>query len=307
MLSWISCMEFRIKGFEKHVPWFFHDKIECHNWCTELGVDSPIFYAVFDEPDSISLDDLPSRFALKPSRLSSTRGVMVLEKKGPDDYYDSMSRRRYSGQGIRDFQNALLEKFQLRNNKWIVEEFIEDRTRSNIPIDVKAYAFRGQVALYLVIDRTSKPSKVSWFDSDFSPLKAGRISLNAKYVQAGSPVPPESYDELRAAATRISRLVASPFARIDLYDSSRGPLLGEVTLTPGGLYYGDHYTLSPAFNRLLGEWWQFAETELCLERDLLAFILSETTFDNADSATKRVITYLMTHPVAARNVLAAAM
>ena len=56
-------------------------------------------------------------------------------------------------------------------------------------------------------------------------------------------------------AQQVSELIDTPFASIDMYNSKGGPVMGEVTLAPGGLYHGKHYTLSEDYQSLMGELW----------------------------------------------------
>jgi len=52
------------------------------------------------------------------------------------------------------------------------------------------------------------------------------------------------------------------FVRIDMYDSSNGPVFGEFTLTPGTFYYEDRETISPTLSAELGLMWDEAQRRL---------------------------------------------
>lgn len=288
-------MQVRIEGRETYVPWFLRDKIGCFDWCNHLDLPVPNIASVFDSPAEIKLDASWSNFVLKPTKFSSTRGVMVLEVED-DGYYDFMSNRSYSFEQIVSHQQNLAERFSVRNNKWIVEERVEDKAGKEIPFDFKAYAFRGRVELLLVIDRSTKPTSVAWFDSDLKPLRSREIKLNPKYVQNLNGLDPKEYLSLVQLAKNVSGLVNSPFARIDLYNSVRGPLVGEVTLTPGGLYYGDHYEMSEAMNRLMGARWMIALDEIAETRDSLCQLAFRRSFSACTKVQRRKIVSLMNHP-----------
>ena len=75
---------------------------------------------------------------------------------------------------------------------------------------------------------------------------------------------PSNYKDLMDFASEVSKLIRVPFASIDVYSTESGPLLGEITLTPGGIYYGEHYILSKAQERLMGRMWLEAKEELKL-------------------------------------------
>ncbi|MGP5008104.1 ATP-grasp fold amidoligase family protein [Brachybacterium tyrofermentans] len=272
MMTWHDRMVARLSGDEDLIPWFLHDKIECYDWSRAHGFPTPEIYERFNSPESIAINPGRDSFVLKPTRFSSTTGVMVLSKS-KDKYFDAMSKREYSVEEIIATQKVLHENRPLKLNQWIIEELVVDAGNNPVPLDIKAYAFRGDIALFLIIDRNVRPTRVDWYDGNFRPLAPGRMTLNPKYVQPGSGVPPENSIELAEVASEVSRTVGSPFARIDLYASTRGPLLGEVTLTPGGLYYGDHYKMSEEQNALMGALWQSAEADSEVIRNSVAQLL----------------------------------
>lgn len=295
MTSWQELMQVRIEGRENYVPWFLHDKIGCFEWCNSLDLPVPNIVSQFDNPEEIKLDTSWSKFVLKPTKFSSTRGVMVLEAER-DGYYDFMSNRSFSLEQIVSHQQDLAARFSVKGNRWIVEERVEDKNDSDIPLDFKAYAFRGRVELLLVIDRSSKPTSVAWFDSDLEPIGSRDIRLNPKYVQRLDQIDAKEYSALFQLAADVSRLVNSPFARIDLYNSIRGPLVGEVTLTPGGLYYGDHYSMSEAMNRLMGARWMIALDEIKEVRDSLCQLAFRRRFSECTNVQRKKIVSVMNYP-----------
>lgn len=295
MASWLEFMEIRIKGNEKSVPWYLHDKIACNKWCARMGYPTPELGSVFNCASEISLNLSFEEFVLKPTKLSSTRGVMVL-KSVDGGYFDSMSGKKFSAQEIIRAQFELEKKYAVKNNKWIVEERVKDAEGYEIPLDFKAYAFRGKVELFLVIDRSTKPTSVAWFDGDLRPIPSRNIRLNPKYVQQLDVADSLKWGDLVSMSKDVSSMVNSPFARIDLYNSVRGPLLGEVTLTPGGLYYGDHYEMAGAMDSLMGARWLIASDEIAESRDALSRLAYAKRFYECDAPERRNIVNLMNYP-----------
>lgn len=302
MKTWHERMVARLKGEEKLMPWFLHDKIRCHDWSVAHGFETPAIYRRFSSPDSIVLEVDEDAFVLKPTRFSSTIGVMALSREG-DKYFDALSQKSYTAGEVVENQILLHEKNPLKENKWIIEEMVVDAAGHAAPLDIKAYAFRGEIALLLVIDRNVRPTRVDWYDGDFRPLAPGRITLNPKYVQPGSASLPPNASAVKELAAEISRTVGTPFARIDLYSSTRGPVLGEVTLTPGGLYYGDHYSLSEEQDHLMGAMWQCAEADSDVVRDSISELLFSQRLAELTAAQVREVNKIFWNPYLIRSLV----
>ena len=262
MKTWHEFMKNRIEGGEKNIPWFLLDKIKLNDFAIKNNISVPKIYNLFNNPDKITLShiDIGSDVVLKPTKESSTRGVMVLHKKS-DGFYDSLSRKLYSLEEIIQYQKNYFDKNMSKENKIILEEKVYDIEEEYIiPRDFKFYMFDGEIALILVIDRNRKPGISLWYDSKFNPITDDRVKCNAPFSRTLSYyTKPLNSEKMIEFATNISKLIKTPFASIDIYNSSRGPLLGEVTLTPGGIYHGKHYTLSDAQERLMGYMWFHAE------------------------------------------------
>lgn len=255
-LTWKHYMDRRVQGAERNMPWFLHDKLKCYDFLEEHGLSTIRVLRIFDTPTDIELSDLPTEFVLKPTLQSSTKGVMVLEKLENGCYWDSLQRRELSEAEIRDIQKKYFDETKALGKKIIVEEMIEDIDPNfKIPRDFKAYSFNGKVELILEIDRNTKPGTVSWFDGNFEPVKDDRVVGNLPFVSEVPKDPPQEKNELLKLAERASRVIPTPFASIDMYLTNEGPRIGEITLAPGGLYHGKHFTLSEKQQRRMGKLW----------------------------------------------------
>ncbi len=82
---------------------------------------------------------------------------------------------------------------------------------------------------------------------------------NTRKIDASIPVPPTLPTMVRIAR-HLSRAIGVPFCRVDLYDTTRGVVLGEITRTPGGAqtYVLDH-------DRMMGEQFLLAQAEFELD------------------------------------------
>lgn len=257
MRTWLDFMENRINGAENNVPWFLEDKLRCYQFCHDNGIATTEVLRIFDSPDQIRFPVAETDFVLKPTRQSSMKGVMVLRKVS-NGYYDLIRQRTMTFKQVVDEQTSVFEDTHSQDNRLIVERKVSDADGYDIPRDFKAYAFRGEIALMLIIDRNTKPATVSFFDSDFQPLTDGSVTSNPNYVSEVFSVTPDSAESILDLARKTSLAVPSPFARIDMYSTANGPMVGEVTLTPGGFYYGQHYELSSQQQMRLGLMWHRA-------------------------------------------------
>lgn len=264
MTTWHEYMHRRIKGGEKKMPWFLHDKIRCYEYLADIGIPTVEVLRTFDSPANIDLDGLPDEFVLKPTRLSSTKGVLVLSRTAESQWYDSMRRRSLTADAIRAEQTSLFENSP-KGNSIIIEEKLIDAGGHEIPRDFKSYGFRGLVALTTLIDRNTRPTTVSWFDEAMLPIEDDRIEANSKYIhQVTQPTPEGGWGLIRVAA-ELSAKLPTPFSRIDMYLTPRGPVVGEITLTPGGFYHGQHYKLNDEHQVRMGLMWEQAAMDVELE------------------------------------------
>lgn len=257
MPTWQEYMVERIANREEGVPWFLHDKLKCYKFCEQHELATVTVLREFASPDDIRLDGLPDEYVIKPTLQSSTKGVMVLSKTA-EGLWDSMSRRFVNEQEIIAVQRDLFEQTHSSGKKIIVERKIVDVDGHDIPRDFKAYACGGKVALILEINRNTKPSSVSWFDGDFMPVTDDRVTCNPEFTRQVEPIRPQQWREILDLARKTSLAIDTPFASIDMYSTPNGPLVGEITLTPGGIYHGRHYSLSAEQQLWMGKMWEEA-------------------------------------------------
>ena len=269
MRTWDEFMDHRAAGKEKSVPWFLHDKLRCYRFLENRGLPAPRVLAIFNDPSEIDLDQFEPPFVLKPTLQSSMKGVLVLADKEGDRYRDALRGNLLSIDEIIEEQKRRYDETTAAGKKIIVEALVKDADGQGIPYDYKAYAFRGEIFLMVKIDRNSKPTRTSWFDGDFNQVRDGRVAYDARFTNE-SDVAPQAGKALLDLARKTSVAVPSPFARIDMFHSTDGPLVGEITLVPGGLYRGKIDRLSKTSQILMASMWHSALKNIEGEKDGIA-------------------------------------
>lgn len=212
-------------------------KIISHPFVEKLGMRVPHRIAVLDSLDSLREDGLPDIFVLKLANGWSSRGVMILERTGTDEYFDHMNLQTLDVSSIVKVQLEKAASFSQKDARWIVEELVVHTLGAGaIPFDYKFYTFNGEVGLVVQIDRNSGPVRIVLFDGTFRPLKLGADYLLSGSAQPGVPVVPLHAPEMLWWAQRLSLEADSPFVSIDMFDSPTGPVFGEFTYSPGGTH-----------------------------------------------------------------------
>ncbi len=227
--------EFLQRGTERRRQ--LAQKLVSHAFVADLGMRVPRQFAVLDRIEALSGMHLPDSFVVKFSNGWSSRGVMLLERSGEDEYFDHMSHRAYSFSDIVAFQHEQAAFFEKKEPRWIVEEMVPSLLGAGpIPFDYKFYSFRGEVAMVLQIDRNTRPSRLAFFDGGFRPLKRGTDYVLSADSRSGVPIIPLHAPEMLWWAQKLSREADSPFVRVDLLDSPQGPVFGEFTYSTGGTH-----------------------------------------------------------------------
>lgn len=247
------------------------DKTDVNRYAAASGLRAPAIFRTFDSPHSIRLGDLPGDFVLKPNELFGKRGVMLL-KREENAYFESLGRRSLTEKQIVDEQ-ARWNRMRLRRGyrplTYLAQERIYGENDGDIPFDYKLYTFHGEVRFILQIDRNVSPPAAAFFIDEFETFEQStRIESDWKLIVPGTPVVPACHREIVAAAKRLSIDLALPFVSIDTYATRDGPVIGEITPTPGAPYFGKMFRFTPAFDRDLGLAWTAAYRSLGLEPPL---------------------------------------
>lgn len=239
----------RVKGGEKGLPLFFHDKEKTYRFCKDHEIRTVEKIKMFDNTQDLVdwFESCPDEFVIKPSFLSSMVGVMVLSKQDDGRYYEGLSKRILEKKEVIDIQINFFNKSQRVEKHIVIEEKINDKYIDGIPLDYKIYMFYNEIAFIGVYNRNDKKLFGDWYDCDLNLLNEGLIVNQEPHTfHSQNPINIKLKDKIALIefSKFISKKVKLPFVRLDLYLSETGPVLGEVTLSPGGLYYQKMYKVS---------------------------------------------------------------
>lgn len=261
-MDYLTRIRARARGEEKGVPGYLHDKLKAREFVDSLGMQLPKLHRVYNHPREFNFEDLPYNFVLKPTFSSSSFGVMVLQRY-LDEYHDHLRHRDLTMDQIVREQETLMEKHPHANHRWMVEDRVEDveGDEQAVPDDYKFFTFQGEIGLIHRTIRAKPYNKHIYFNGDFEPFDQDErlITTVPTLVERDFQDPPINKNAMLRAARIISREVPSPFVRVDMYNTRRGPVFGEFTLVPGTFFYEDREKMSPELSAHLGELWSDAE------------------------------------------------
>lgn len=202
------------------------------------------------------LEELPDRlqgvgrFVIKPTDAHSSLGVMALLREGDSHSFFSVETgKKYD---LADLMDALAQPMKAFNFKdsWHIEELLLPITGApGALMDFKFYAFQGHSPLILIAKGRGERRRYAWFDHDWTPILTGKYenSLDFDMAPIGSP------DALMGVANRLSLDLPVPFCRIDLYETSEGVAVGEITPEPG-----EYHRFDNKVDLYLGAWYEWA-------------------------------------------------
>ena len=169
------------------------------------------------------------RFVIKPNLSYGAKGFRALER------VDGAFRDLRTGAiaSIGRIERQLRREFDLRArpDEWVVEELLESFDGSaELPDDYKVYCFGGTAEL--IVHKRPIPGTRRYHaetvSRDWEPIDVG-----LEPVDADAAVAPVNGGRLVQVAEAAASQLCYPFIRIDLYDSTKGVVLGEFTPGPG--------------------------------------------------------------------------
>ncbi len=245
-------------------------KLRNHRLAASHGVPVPRILAVWGTAARIELSGLPDEFVLKSDGGAGGRGVLPLRRVGPDRYRLTGGSTDGTGStgGPPDLTGAdVVEHYRTERRvegPFFAEAMLARPGVDGLPDDIKIYACYGEVG-QVMLRRMDVHADLSRARYRFLSGDGADLGPDASATHRIDPTipPPADLETYLALARHLSRAMALPFVRVDLYETADGPVLGEITRGPGGAqhYRDDH-------DEAMGLLWE--EAQYRLDLDVLA-------------------------------------
>lgn len=136
-----------------------------------------------------------------------------------------------------------------------MEELLEQKNKKALT-DYRMYTFNGVVK---AISLGSAVFRKNYENVFFDPVwKEFKLTKYKEKLPDPLPEKPANLGEMIDAAQKLGQGI--DFARMDLYDTTQGVILGEITVYPhAGML--DSPTSCPVFNKWLGDQWKQTRTD----------------------------------------------
>lgn len=213
-------------------------KLRNYRLAASHGTLVPEVYDIWSNAAEIDLGALPDTFVVKSDQGAGSHGVLPLRRTGDDAYTVAGGSTVLSGVDVR---HRLGSRPSL-TGPYFAEEMLVQDGGGSIPDDIKVYAAYGEILQVLLrrVDTHGDLSRTRFRYVDATGRALGQVMPGVS-EDLSIPVP-ERLDEMMEIARHLSRSVALSFVRVDLYDTSRGIVFGELTRCPGErkVYYAKH-------------------------------------------------------------------
>ena len=221
------------------------DKISVKDYVSDIIGKEYIIptLAVWDNPNQISLENLPDRFVLKTNNGSSSAGVIVCKNK---QHFDLDKAKKQLSKSLKGSVWLDMREWPYKDikPKVFAEDYIEDATGELT--DYKFFCFDGEVkALFIATERFSEEVKFDFFDTDFNHLDLYQVHPMSGKVFSK----PNGFDEMKAIAAKLSK--GFPHVRVDLYNVNGKIYFGEITFYHHGGFAPFH---PEKWDYIFGSW-----------------------------------------------------
>ena len=178
---------------------------------------------VWDTPEQIDFDALPSQFVLKTNHSGGNTGVVIVKDKSKIDREAILEKLRIS---LKSDIYARYREWPYKNveRKVFAEAYLGDDLA-----DYKFYCYNGYAdAVMICVDRQIGDPKFYFFDKEWN-LK--RYNKRGKEAPADFTLPkPDGVDKMFDLASVLSKDI--PYARVDFYNVNGKIYFGEITFFP---------------------------------------------------------------------------
>lgn len=245
------------------------DKCQTKEYAAARGVKTPETFYMTDDPADIPFDDLPATCLIKAShtcgdnilRLDSSfylfkDGRYFFNADGTFADREKLAAFKLTREEVlaycRGWLNRKFEEWAYFNMepKILVEEVVHPPGNKELT-EYKLFTFDGTVkAIQVITNSYRRRDEKVFFDRTWNLFDF----TNCK-IKLPDPLPPKpaGLEEMIRIGERVGADI--DFIRVDLLETERGFMLGELTIYPeSGAYNGP--SGCPKFNRWLGDQWK---------------------------------------------------
>ena len=180
---------------------------------------------VWNRPEDIEWEKLPTQFVLKTTHGGGGGGVIICTNKNTINRSEVIIKLNES---LNQDLYKYCREYPYKNvpRRIIAEEYVQpDSVIKDLP-DYKFFCFNGEVkAMFIGTDRNKEGEdvKFDFFDADFNHLPFSQGHNNA----VNMPQRPKSFEKMKSIASQLSKGI--PHVRVDLYEIEGKILFGELT------------------------------------------------------------------------------
>ncbi len=211
------------------------DKYEVRNYVVSKGCSNilvPIL-GIYNSAHDINFDTLPNSFVLKDTLGGGGNSVIIVKDKSKENFDKIRNQIQKWIKKTKGKHPGREWVYDNKQNRIIIEEYLESNENEGGLIDYKFFCFNGKVEyVYGIADRTlGSAIGLGIFDSNFNLLPYKRVDENslARIIEK-----PKNYEQMVKYAEVLSK--DFPHARIDLYNQKGKIYFGEITFFDGSGY-----------------------------------------------------------------------
>jgi hypothetical protein len=243
------------------------DKYRVKQYAGNLGIKTAETFYVTDQPETLPFDSLPEAYFLKANHgcrwnILCENNTFYLYGDGRSfSDRDKISRYKLTREEVIRHCKTWLATTHSRR-QWayqhiqpliLAEEVLCQREGGELK-DYKFYTFYGKAELVKVFSQTIRHAHTEiLLDASWRPIQ---LSHRKDGHAVSIPPKPESYAEMLETVRTLGENL--DFVRVDLYDTTRGVVLGEMTIYPLAGRFNSP-TPDPKFNQWLGDQWVLPE------------------------------------------------
>lgn len=198
-----------------------------------IGAPHATVYHVLRRKD-LTAAHLSRPCMIKPVLGTAAIGCSVLSGRNPATglWWELRSGRWIDLESIRAGMSRVAEQRAWWGDQWLIEELLR-APGGGVPVEYQVFVFGDGAALILGRHTQDGAVRSRWFTPDWVDADIGR---DPPQMDPEIPLPSDPAGVLELAG-QVARAVPATFSRVDLYDSHRGLVVGEVNDSTGNLKF----------------------------------------------------------------------